>query len=68
MLLFEITVDSLKKKMCIGVIVVAAFVIFERETEDCLLESFPGLFPDLVGLVHGSGDACISEEKKKEEV
>ena len=43
-------------------ILVAAIVILETESVNCLYESRPVLVPDLVGLVHGSGDACFSEE------
>ena len=37
MMSLEFTINSLNEKMCIGVIVVAAFILFERDTKDCLL-------------------------------
>ena len=41
-------------------VVVAAIVLLEAESKNFLCESCPGIVPDLVGLVHGSGDVCFS--------
>ena len=62
----DFTINLLNENLRIGVIVLAAFVVFERETKDCLSESCAALSSDLVGLVHGSGDACVSEKKSVE--